>query len=213
MSLKYSLLFQRFGQKLELILLCIAGALLLLNQWHMVAMHDLLPTATVAAGSNSVATDMSAHHEGTTAGATILPHGVPVRYGAELGINFDDAARAIPILENFDRGSGTITLTGELQQRYITIASRTSCEFCCGVKTLVFPDGKPACGCAHSAAMRGVALYLLQNYPQMTDAEILTEVKQWKAVFFPGPTAQKAGSTINQAPSQSNSLPSQVGGC
>lgn len=214
MSLKHSLLRHAVSRPLEFALLFVAGVFLLLNQWHMVAMYDLLPTAAVAAGSSAAATDMSSHHGGTTNSATALPHGVPERYGTELNVNFDDAAGAMPILQKFDSEFGTITLTGELQQRYISIASQTACEFCCGATTLVFPDGKPACGCAHSGAMRGVARYLLQTYPQMTDAEILSEVNKWKAVFFPGPTVQKAdGSATTQAPNSSGTLPSQVGGC
>lgn len=190
----------------EVCLLLIAGALFLFNQWHMMAIHSLLPNA-LAAGWEGGSTP-------TATGADVLPHGVPARYGAELGVSFDAAAQAMPILENFDRGSGAITLTGEAQQRYISIASQTACEFCCGAKTLVFSDGKPACGCAHSAAMRGVALYLLQKYPDMTNAEILTEVNRWKAAFFPGPTAARSGSGATAQPSSSSgALPAQVGGC
>lgn len=193
------------GRSLELVMLLLVAVLLFINQWHMTAMHSLLPMVQATEQANS---------NGSLAGSEMLPHGVPDhRYGSELGLNFDDAAKAIAVLENFDRGSGAITLTGELKQRYIDIASQTSCEFCCGAKTLVFPDGKPACGCAHSAAMRGVALYLLQNYPQMGNSEILGEVNRWKAAFFPGPTVNKAGAGANQTAAPSGSLPSQVGGC
>ncbi len=213
MFLNHSLLRSTLGRSLELVLLVTVSGLLFLNQWHMVAMHDLLPAAAVAAGNGSAASAMAPASGSSTAGSDMLPHGVPARYGAELGVSFDDAAGAMPILENFDRGSGAITLTGALQQRYIAIASQTACEFCCGAKTLVFPDGKPACGCAHSAAMRGVARYLLQKYPTMTDAEILTEVNRWKAAFFPGPTVAKDGRAASQPTSSSGSLPAQVGGC
>ena len=213
MILKHSLIRHALGRPLELVLLFVAGGFLLLNQWHMVAMHDLLPAA-VAAGSSSSVAVAKPYNGSSTVSSDILPHGIPERYGTELGVNFDDAASAMTILENFDRGSGTITLSGDLQQRYISIASQTACEFCCGATTLVFPDGKPACGCAHSAAMRGVALYLLQQYPEMSDSEILAEVNRWKAVFFPGPTVQKAGGSVaGQAPTPSGALPSQVGGC
>ncbi len=192
----------------EVSLLLIVGALFLFNQWHMMAIHSLLPNA-LAAGWDSGGVPVA------TTGTDVLPHGVPARYGAELGISFDDAASAMPILQKFDSESGTITLTGALQQRYIAIASRTACEFCCGATTLVFPDGKPACACAHSSAMRGVARYLLQKYPQMTDAEILGEVNRWKAAFFPGPTVAKArgGAAGQPTSSSSGALPAQVGGC
>lgn len=202
----------RHGNKriLELALLLLVTGFLILNQWHMIAVHDLLP-APVAAANNTIVPQPMASMGGTA--SDTLPHGIPERYGAKLGVSFDSAAAAIPILENFDRGPGTITLTGELLKRYINIGSQTSCEFCCGATTLVFPDGKPACGCAHSAAMRGLALYLLQQYPEMPDGEILAEVNRWKAVFFPGPTAQKLNSGSVQPGNQSGALPTQVGGC
>lgn len=213
LSFKHYLLHQRFSRSLELVFLLVAGGLLLLNQWHIVAMHNLLPTAAIAAGARKPS-PVSLYEGEATADADMLPHGIPERYGAKLGVNFDDAAKAISILENFDRGPGMITLSGELQQRYIAIASQTACEFCCGATTLVFPDGKPACGCAHAAAMRGLARYLLQQYPEMTDADILSEVNKWKAAFFPGPTAQKGVGLVTPPPAPSTApLPSQVGGC
>lgn len=200
------------GKAVELSLLFLVGGVLVLNQWHMVAIHNLLPVAS-ASGSNRAAA-LTQPSGNSTPGTDMLPHGIPARYGAELKISFDDAAGAMSILENFDRGAGAITLTGQLEQRYITIASQTACEFCCGAKTLVFPDGKPACACAHSAAMRGLARYLLLKYPEMPDTEILTDVNRWKAAFFPGPTVQKAGSSgATQAPGASGTLPAQVGGC
>ena len=188
------------SSSLEVFFMLVATAFLLLNQWHMVVIHQLLPAPAQA---------QAVGEQPNAVAAGLLPHGVPERYGAELGISFDDAARAMPVLENFDRGSGAITLKGQLQQRYISIGSQTACEFCCGAKTLVFTDGKPACGCAHSAAMRGLALYLLQKYPEMSDSQILAEVNRWKAAFFPRATVERA--TGQTAPS--NSLPGQVGGC
>ena len=189
-------------------LLMIVSALLFINQWQIVVMHQLMPVLPAEAhGAGSAATGAT----NLTDSSGILPHGVPDRYGEELKVNFDDAAKAIPILENFDRGTGVITLTGQLQQRYIAIASRTACEFCCGAKTLVFTDGKPACGCAHSAAMRGVALYLLQQHPDMNDDRILAEVNRWKAAFFPRDTVGRATGATGAA--QPGTLPSQVGGC
>lgn len=189
----------RLRSALELVLLVFISLALFLNQWHMVALQDVMPAMAQASGSPVQSSDLS-----------VLPHGIPARYGAALGVSFDNAVQAMPILQNFDGGPGAITLTGALQQRYIAIGSRTACEFCCGATTLVFPDGKPACGCAHSAAMRGVARYLLQQYPDMSDADILAEVNRWKAVFFPGPMSARA-SQSSGAPS--SALPAQVGGC
>lgn len=212
MIVSRSLLARTLGRHVELILLLLVGGSLFLNQWHMVTIHNLLPRVAEAA-TTTQAPNAASTVIGTAAASAMLPHGVPARYGAELGVNLDAAAVALPILENFDRGSGAITLSGTLQERYIAIASQTACEFCCGAKTLVFPDGKPACACAHSAAMRGIARYLLQKYPDMTDAEILTEVNRWKAAFFPGPTVQKASAASGQLSDSPSALPPQVGGC
>ena len=59
-------------------------------------------------------------------------------------------------------------------------------------KSLVFSNGERACGCAHSAAMRGLTKYLLTNHPQMKDIEILSELGKWKVLFFPGILEKKA---------------------
>lgn len=213
MPLQNSRVRRAIAGVLELTLLLMAAGAVLVNQYHLMGIHKML-TTPVAVASGVV--DMSSMHAGggSSAGIALLPHGVPQGYGSELRINFDNAAAAMPILQSFDEGPDALTFSGDLLQRYIAIGSRTACEFCCGATTLVFPDGRPACACAHSAAMRGLARYLLVRHPEMSDAAILTEVNQWKAAFFPGPTIQKAGSsTSGQPTSSSGSLPSQVGGC
>ena len=121
----------------------------------------------------------------------IIPSGTPETYGGELNIKYDDvspvnpqkADATISIMSNFDK---TITLEGADLQRYIGIASRISCEYCCGAKSIIFDNGQPACGCAHSYAMRGLAKYLITNHgSEYTDDEILTELAKWKVLFFP----------------------------
>lgn len=129
--------------------------------------------------------------------AEIIPTGVPAVYGAELGVSYDDVSADTPQLADetinkmavYDR---SITLDGELQERYIDIAGQISCEYCCGAKAIIFSDGRAACGCAHSQAMRGLAKYLLQNHPEMSDDAILTELAKWKVLFFPGALTAKA---------------------
>lgn len=130
--------------------------------------------------------------------ADFAPSGIPRIYGAELGIKYDDisatdnakADATIRKLAGFDDG---ITLSGDLMTRYIAVAGKISCEYCCGVETIIFPDGKAACGCAHSYAMRGVAKYILKYHAkEFTDAEILEELGKWKTLFFPGPMTAKA---------------------
>src|SRR3989338_11483719 len=128
----------------------------------------------------------------------ILPSGVPKIYGEELNIKYDDvsannpqkADATIEVLSNFDR---TMNLEGENLQRYINIASRISCEYCCGAESIIFSNGQAACGCAHSYAMRGLAKYLITKHPnEFTDDEILEELGKWKTLFFPGQIQAKA---------------------
>ncbi|HLD09772.1 MAG TPA: hypothetical protein VJB68_06965, partial [Methylophilaceae bacterium] len=129
--------------------------------------------------------------------ASVSPTGMPAVYGKELGVKYDDvstsdpklADKTITKLGNLDR---TITLTGADQTRYIKIVSQISCEYCCGADSIIFPDGKPACGCAHSYAMRGLAKYLITKHPDMKDDAILEELGKWKTLFFPEIMAQKA---------------------
>ncbi|MEM4318534.1 MAG: hypothetical protein QW244_03290 [Candidatus Pacearchaeota archaeon] len=127
----------------------------------------------------------------------IIPTGVPPVYGSELGIRYDDvspnnprlADETIAKLGSFDN---KITLSGEKLQRYIEIGLQISCEYCCGAAAIIFKDGSPACGCAHSYAMRGLAKYLLTYHPEMSNEQILEELGKWKVLFFPGIHEQKA---------------------
>ena len=78
-------------------------------------------------------------------------------------------------------------------QRYIDIGLQISCEYCCGADSIIFSNGKAACGCAHSYAMRGLAKYLIKNHgTEFTDDEILEELGKWKVLFFPGIHETKA---------------------
>ncbi len=124
----------------------------------------------------------------------MFPQGIPEIYGEELGITYPDPRDAkymdkmLAILEDYDRGKRKITLTGDNLQRYIKLGTipTIACEFCCSVKTLIFKDGRPACGCVHSAAMRGLMMYLILNHGnEYTDEEVLNEVIKWKALTFP----------------------------
>ncbi len=143
----------------------------------------------------------------------VLPQGVPAVYGPELNVSFSDPVPSFQILDSYDRGALTINLEGDDLARYINIAMQAACEYCCGAKTLVFSDGKAACGCAHSAAMRGVAKYLIQKHgSEYTDEQILAEVNKWKATAFPRQTVERALGN-SQAGSATSTLPSQVGGC
>lgn len=194
--------------------------LLVINQWqitslsHMLNMEipteeqvDLSSAGQTAKSDSSVTRDIRAVTE------KILAKGIPPVYGAELKISFDQAAASIPILAKYEQDTRVDKLTGNKLKRYIKIGQSTSCEFCCGAKTMVFSNGSKACGCAHSAAMRGVVAYLLDNYgDQMTDEQILAEANKWKTVYFPGPTVNKYLSQAGQS-GGSTGLQQQVGGC
>ncbi len=154
----------------------------------------------------------------------ILPHGTPPTYGNELGISFDQPETAISVLSKLDgdwvnekNGIRFSDLNAAEQQRYLAIGSRIACEFCCGARTLVAKDGKPACSCAHSAAMRGLAKYLLQKHAvEFSDQQILEELTKIKTISFPKQMVQRAlelkalGKGID---AETQNLPSRVGGC
>jgi|SRR3989338_2002591 len=128
----------------------------------------------------------------------VLPNGIPRIYGTELGVSFDDVSITDPqkadiIIKKVAALDNRIQLTSTEMQRYIPIASQISCEYCCGAEALIDRNGRAACGCAHSYAMRGLAKYLIQNHPNdFTDDQILEEMGKWKTLFFPGALAAKA---------------------
>jgi hypothetical protein len=113
-------------------------------------------------------------------------------YGKNLNLSFatpQDTDRSNEILGKLApfQGDTPIELNEDELKRYIAIGTEPliTCEFCCGVRVLVFPDGKPSCGCAHSQAMRGTVAYILKNFPEKTNAEISYELVRQKGMFFP----------------------------
>ena len=154
-----------------------------------------------------------------------IPKGVPAIYGAELGVSFDNPLESLNVLSALDGDlyeDGVIKfsdLSAEQQQNYIKIGMSIACEYCCGATSLIAPNGQPACGCAHSAAMRGLAKYLLKYHGnEYTNEQILQELTLWKTMFFPKQMYQKAlqlqasgqGSAV---PSVIENVPDMVGGC
>ncbi|MBI4173624.1 MAG: hypothetical protein HY519_02785 [Candidatus Aenigmarchaeota archaeon] len=199
------------------------------NQYQIAAV-----TANVAAGYRSGATvpDSAAAPTGSASAdgvvqeaiRQVIPTGIPEVYGSELGVSFDKPVESLSILSQYDdltdakgRGSKPISLSASLQQRYVKVGSSIACEYCCGAKTLVFSDGRPACGCEHSGAMRGLAKYLLEKHPDLTDQQILGELAKWKALFFPQQSVAKYIQLQAQAGKVDQStlgqLPGMVGGC
>jgi len=132
----------------------------------------------------------------------VIPTGVPDIYGNELGVSFDDVSPADPqkadlTISKLAKLDRTITLSDAENERYVnalyTLHDGISCEYCCGARSIIFENGKAACGCAHSFAMRGLAKYLITEHGEKyTDEEILAEVGKWKTLFFPTQLELKA---------------------
>ncbi|AJF59644.1 MAG: hypothetical protein QT03_C0001G0135 [archaeon GW2011_AR10] len=153
-----------------------------------------------------------------------LPKGVPPVYGQELGVSFDKPVESLAVLSALD---GDLYPNGKMKfsqlseqnkQDYIKIGMSIACEYCCGATSLIAPNGQPACGCAHSAAMRGLAMYLLENHrSELTNEQILEQLTLWKTMFFPkqmyeeAVQLQAAGSGLT--PSVIDQVPDMVGGC
>lgn len=173
----------------------------------------------------------------------VVSQGIPPVYGAELGVSFDRVQQGINVMRQFDPAYGQrkINLAGSNMQRYIEVGLKISCEYCCSAKAIVFADGKAACGCAHSQAMRGLLAYLIINHgSSYSDDELLRELALWKGMYFPKQMIAKlSGQLQGQAftpdtaslvlnvnlpnygggdqnaplPSEIKDLPSMVGGC
>ncbi len=132
------------------------------------------------------------------AAEAIVPKGIPEIYGKELDVSYDDVSlnepkKADETIRKLGGLDTKIRLSAEEQKRYIRIAGMISCEYCCGADSIITADGQPACGCAHSYAMRGVAKYLIhQHGTEFTDEGILEEMSKWKTLFFPGQISKKA---------------------
>ncbi len=193
-----------FFEKYGIYFIIAFGIFILFNQWQISSLNSQPIKATNNAVVNTAAIDISKY----------LPKGIPAVYGAELTVSYDDPVNGMDILNQYDdlksgsRGSKAITLSPELEKRYVKITNSIGCEFCCGASTLTSPMGEPACSCAHSGAMRGLAKYLLQKHAsEFTDEQILSELVKWKTLFFPQQMIAKLSGTSGGA------IPSQVGGC
>lgn len=166
--------------------LALAAVLMAMNAYNLSAITTQPEKAIIDYGEAAVSDE-------------IIPKGEP-SYGQEIQFSYDDidpydqqkANAAIARLAQYDR---QISLNPADNERYVKILYKDkggiSCEYCCGARSVIFQNGQPACGCAHSYAMRGLAKYLLTE-TDMTDEEILTEVAKLKVLFFPAQSQQKA---------------------
>lgn len=136
----------------------------------------------------------------------VTPTSLPF-YGPELGLDFSNINAINTSIKKLammapKQGSNPIELTDEEMERYVKIGTEplVTCEFCCGVKTLVREDGTPTCGCAHSIAMRGTAAYILRNYPEKTNEEISYELMRQKGLYFPKQMQKRMASLLAGEP-------------
>lgn len=179
------------------LLLSIFIVILIYNQYMIFTLSSVTATNSIQVISGDLQSTLN----------SILPKGVPHIYGQELNVGYDDvsvsnprlADQTIEILAQFDRSNSPnyIELSGEKLDRYINILYRKeggiACEYCCGARSVIFENGKPACGCAHSYAMRGLTKYLIEKHgSEFTEDQILEEIGKWKTLYFPTNIAQKA---------------------
>lgn len=165
---------------------------------------------------------------------TIIPTGAAEPYGAAIGVSFDDPVAGLSVLASLDTSIPTSSLSAEEKSRYINITGRISCEFCCSAPSVIDSQGRDACGCSHAYSFRGLSKYLIQNYPSMTDEDIMWELIKWKSLYYPRNMVEKAAAAIENGmeitPALLNdrdllkkissgntadigSLPQMVGGC
>ncbi|MFH0714877.1 MAG: hypothetical protein V1847_03805 [Candidatus Diapherotrites archaeon] len=192
--------------KLDIAAFGILAVALIVSVLNFAALSGVQTSAAnaMAAAAASPSTGLSGASSGSSSAAStisfseIQPKGVPAVYGAELGISYDDISASNPqkadatdqklaSLEN------SISLDGNALARYILITNSISCEYCCGAPAITTADGSPACGCAHSGAMRGLAKYLIKQHgSEFSDIQILEELGKWKTLYFPSNMVQKA---------------------
>ncbi len=176
------------GNKL-LLLVSIAGLLILLNQFQIMSLSN------GSAQSDSKSVKLNVKLSGDTvqdAIKAVIPTGTP-EYGTELGVTFGDPVNSLNVLNKLDSQIPIDSLSTDAKARYIAVASKISCEFCCGALSVIDKNGNAACGCSHSGSFRGLAKYLLKNHlDEWSDDEILMELTKWKAVFFPKNMVEKA---------------------
>jgi hypothetical protein len=148
----------------------------------------------------------------------IIPTGTP-EYGEELGVSYDDPVNSLNFMAKqlWSQMRKLKTEDPEVWQRYVNLASKPvgiSCEYCCGVtSSAIRSDGESACGCQHNPALLALTVWLMENRPDWSDAEVLKEVLKWKALFFPRKMTELTIEVAGKDPSSLGELPGMVGGC
>ena len=185
-----------FHEKMSYALIALVAIMVIYNQMQISQASSLMglkTPLTIKTSSSKVSLALTGDPM-KDAMAVVIPRGTPF-YGEGIGVSFDDPINSLERIAQMDPsyGKNKISLSGEEKQRYIQILTTPSmgCEYCCGADTAVTKEGRPTCGCKHSWAMRGLAAYLIKNYPDMTNDEIMREIAKWKSLFFPKQMIQK----------------------
>ena len=96
-------------------------------------------------------------------------------------IAFDDPINAQKKWGAFEN---SITLTGNLQNRYNQLINTFTCNYCCGGPTNVTVIAR--CGCRHAKAWSGMFKYMLQNYgDKYTNEQLKGEAYRWTGIWYP----------------------------
>ena len=125
----------------------------------------------------------------------VIPTGTP-DYGPALGVSFDDPVAGLSVTSRLHRQIPTSSLSQADLQRYINITTRISCEFCCSAPSVTDSSGRDLCGCAHALSFMGLSKYLIMNYPEMTDEDVLWELTKWKALYYPRNMVEKGAAAL-----------------
>lgn len=209
----------------------LVAAVTVFNSFQINAM-----TGSSSAGGNLKGSTLNVKATGDTVKdviAALIPTGTP-DYGAALGVSYDDPVAGLNVLAGLDRKIATSSLTEEQKQRYFNIGTQISCEFCCGAPSVIDGSGRSLCGCSHAASFRGLSKYMVQNYPELSDDEILMELTRWKSIYYPRNMVEKGVAAVENGleltpqvlndrdllkkiksndVSSIGELPSMVGGC
>lgn len=172
-----------------IILLSIAIALVIFNQFLIFSISPIFKFRTSTSGQSTVKLSPSDTQDIIN---KVISTGTP-DYGKELGVSFDNPVQSLNVLASLDRQIPTSSLTPEQKERYINIGTRASCEYCCSAPAVIDSSGRDLCGCSHSAAMRGLAKWFIVNHPdQYDDKQILVELGKWKTLWYPRDSVKKA---------------------
>jgi hypothetical protein len=148
--------------------------------------------------------------------AVMIQTGTP-EYGEAMGVSFDDPVAS---MESMAAAYGALKNQAQedpgVWQRYLSLAAAPtgiSCEFCCGIGAQgIDSKGNSRCGCKHNPALQTVTLWLMMN-TDYSDAEILKEAYEWKAIWFPKNMVGLASQIAGGDTSVLEHLPGMVGGC